>query len=252
MAHEAKLTLPEELLEAEPQRWFQRRTTLLATALPGLVYALIFFSRVGDLGLYVDDWGHMAQVAIQPFSQYARSWPFDYRPFDGLPWLVLYHAFGAHVAAYYCLLFMVEYACSIMLFLVVHRLFGDWFLALATALLWMVYPSDPSNLWLTTFAYRFGGLFFLSAVWLLLRQDRRPASVTYWAAWVCCVLGLVSNELYLGFIALLPLFAGWEYRQSLKLAALRATPFVLAIAAYMAYLLTRVSTGGPIANCLAA
>jgi hypothetical protein len=211
-----------------------RFSTRLAALALALVYGVIFFSRAGQLGLYVDDWGQVAEVAFLPFTQYVHVWPFDYRPFEGLPWLVLYNVFGANVAAYYRLLFGVEYAISVVLFLVAVRLFGDWWLALACALLWALYPSDPSIFWLTTFAYRFGALFLLLTVWMLAGSFRRPR-LAYSAALLCTVLCLLSNELYLGLVLLLPVLAAWMVRQSPVHALARALPFLGAIASYLAY-----------------
>jgi hypothetical protein len=235
MAHQIR-AIPSQARPLTPAIVMSPRlATPVAAAVLALLYGVIFFSRAGQLGFYVDDWGHVAQAAIEPFTQYARAWPFDYRPFDGLPWLVLYHAFGANVAPYYCLLFAVEYAASVTLFLVVRRLVGDVSLAFACALLWTVYPSDPSIFWLTTFAYRFGALFFLLAVWLLVAVNRGRDRLTYWAACLCCILCLFSNELYLGLTTLLPLLAAHLWGRSPLRAIAKAFPFVLAIASYLAY-----------------
>lgn len=64
----------------------------------------------------------------------------------------------SHIAVYYCLLFLVEYATAVLVFLTARRLVGESSLALACALLWAVYLSDPSTMWLSTFAYRFGAM----------------------------------------------------------------------------------------------
>jgi hypothetical protein len=184
-----------------------RHPSALAATSLALLYGLVYFSRVGQLGLYVDDWDHVAQVAFTPFNQYVRAWPFDYRPFEALPWLLLYHVFGVHLSGYYCLLFTVEYATSLTLFLVARRLIGDTSIALACASLWSVYPSDPSVFWLTTFAYRFGALFFLLAMLLLLRAPHSFPRNAYWMAVLCAGLCLLSNELFLGFVVMLPILA---------------------------------------------
>jgi hypothetical protein len=208
----------------------------LAMASLGAVYALLFFAHIGHLGLYVDDWDKVNTAVTTPFLAQLTSWPMDYRPFDPLPWIVVVHVFGPHISGYYTVLFATEYLASILLFLVVRTVARSVPLALVCAVLWALSPADPSVFWLTTYAFRLGAMFLLGAFALLLDATPLRGGSAYWGAWLCLLLCLASNELFLGLAALLACVPLARDRSaSLARRAAASLPFVGVITCYVAY-----------------
>jgi hypothetical protein len=201
-----------------------------------VVYVLVFIRHAPALGLYVDDWGELESANRLPFSVLLRSWPMDYRPFESIPWIVLSRAVGPHLVPYYLLLFSLGYASSLLLFVAIRRLTGEPLFALLSALLYAVSPSDPSVFWLTTFAYRFASAFFLLALVLLIVDTSLPNGLQYLGSLFFAVMCLASNELFLGWLAVLPFIALWRHRCGERtLSVWRAAPFGAIIVLYVAY-----------------
>jgi hypothetical protein len=221
---------------ASPVWSLEPAVSLVAVAVSLLVlHAAVFLIRAGQLGLYVDDWGYLQAVTTHSAVDLFTTFPMDYRPLEVLPWLVLVRAFGTHLVAYYAVFFALRYGTSMLFYLFARRLTGNSIVAVGCAVLWSVYPSDTSVLWLTSFAYRFGTAFILASATLLLVARSSRARTPYWAAVLCCVLCLLSNELFLGLCASLPVLAWWQSTSTLWRRAWRAVPFAVAICAYLLY-----------------
>jgi hypothetical protein len=223
-------TVPARLWAAERLQSFPAALATLA-----VLHAAVFLVRIGQLGLYVDDWDHLHGVMTIPVSSLLTTFPMDYRPFDELPWLILGRTFGTNLVPYYLVFFALRYVTSILLYLFARKLSGSSLFALGCALVWSVYPSDTSVFWLTSFAYRFGAAFLLASATLLVISPSWRTRTAYRAAVLCCMLCLLSNEIFLGLCACLPALAWFESRAPLSRRIRQAFPFVIAIFAYLAY-----------------
>lgn len=207
----------------------------MALALAAL-HAWVFVRHASRLGLYVDDWGQLSSVRSASLRALAGTWPLDYRPFEALPWVVLSHLAGPRLVPYYLLLFGLNFLSSLLLFLVVRRLTGLFPVAAACAAIYAVAPSDPSVFWLTTFAYRFGSVFFLLALLLLLSSSSPPGRVRFAASILSAALCLASNELFLGWVAVLaPVAALYGVYGTRRKSLRRSLPFVILTVAYVGY-----------------
>ncbi len=212
-------------------------TLLAAVGVLTLLYGAVYGRHAAGLGLVTDDWGHLHDaVAGYAFAGLLHTWPTDYRPFEMAPWILAYAVFGHALTWYYGLLFAVEYLTAVVLLVLVRTLSGSALLGLAVAALWAVYPADNAVFWLTSFAYRTGALFLVLALTLLLLPRRRTGGLAYGSAVLCCLLCLLSNEIYLGLASALPLVAAWTARDHALTARVgRAAPFVLTLGAYLTY-----------------
>lgn len=201
------------------------------------LYGFLYFAHVERLGLYADDWLELDIVARAPLSHLAQSWPIDYRPFEGIPWILLYRLAGTHLSIYYAGLFAVEFSSSVFVFFVSRRLTGESALALLCSALWAVYPGDASVFWLTTFAYRCGALFYVCSVFLLFaRTSGRTYALAYAGSVASCCACLLCNELYLGLLTTLPILSVMRWWRVSRLGAIaRGLPFAMLIFTYTVY-----------------
>ena len=201
-------------------------------SLLALIYAVAYLGRVPVPGLYRDDWSHLQLVfAGESWRTLFYTWPTDYRPFESLPWFVWTGLFGTNVARYYDTLFAICYLNAILLYLCLARLTKSRSLALATAVLWAIFPADGSVFWLSAIAYRVGMLFFLVAL-LVLVTPLRASTAWQWVAVAGAALSLVSNEIFLGLVAVLALAAA----RSAPADGLRqARPYLTVAALYLLY-----------------
>lgn len=214
----------------------ERAGILAAVAALTVLYGAAYFSHASALGLYTDDWWHLFDAASYSFRALLHTWPADFRPLEMAPWILAYPIFGHALVWYYGLLFVIEHLTALVLFALVRALSGSIMLGLAAAALWAVYPADNAVFWLTSFAYCTGALFLLLAVALLVLPGNRRSHLAYWSAVPCCLLCLLSNEIYLGLAGVLPLVAMWvAWNRRWITRLVRAVPFVLVLGAYMAY-----------------
>ncbi len=213
----------------------RRVSHLCSMALLMLLWLILYARHAGELGLYSDDWWHLRTAVTVPFRTLITTWPLDYRPFEMLPWIWFHAAFGQSYALYYLSYLAIVLATSLLLYLLIDRLTGRTILAFSGAALWLVYPSDLSVLWLTTIAYRLSFLFLLAGLMLLvMRPALSPAR--FGASVACCALCLMGNELFLGLLLLLPLVAAAvPPATGTRGRLLRATPYLMLMAAYVAY-----------------
>ncbi|HXT34929.1 MAG TPA: hypothetical protein VN837_05070, partial [Chloroflexota bacterium] len=168
------------LLKATPRAWH-----LASVAVLVILWVLLYFRHVGDLGLYSDDWGHLQIAETDSFRAMIGNWPMDYRPLEELPWVLFHAVFGQGYGWYYAVLFRIGLVTALLLYVLVNRVTGQPLLALGAAILWTVYPADLSQFWLSGIHFRLGLLFW--GLGLVLLTDRRiPANRGYVGALVCC------------------------------------------------------------------
>ena len=197
------------------------------------IFLAVYLQRLPQLGFYSDDWAHLVEARV-PAAALVRDWPFDFRPFEMLPWMLARPLWGTTTGWYYAALILVELAAALTLFALLRDLLHRTLLPLAAALLYAVYPADDSMFWLTSIHYRTAALFLLLGLYLLVgpRAGRR---LPFIGALACCACCLAGNELYLGLALALPLCAALipPARPVARLA--RAAPFLALIALYLAY-----------------
>jgi hypothetical protein len=157
----------------------------------------LFFVSLPWLGLLNDDWFRYATAANDWQRLFTGSTTWQ-RPLEGVAWLAAHRLFGTYIPGFYALLFLVQLLSSGILFLTLGKTFGDrWGFAFATSALFLVFPTDQSKFWLSTFAYRFGTLFIILSTFFGMPSRSEKGWLSSGLSILCYGLAILNNELFL-------------------------------------------------------
>lgn len=155
--------------------------------------------------LYSDDW---VQVIHGPLVNEPRIFDiFDNRPMRMAPFYFQYQLLGLNVQSYYWLLALSHLliALALFTFLSLFDRFRRHHFALIVTLLFMVYPTDYSRMWLNHWHYSSAFLVFAIAALLFARF----AHLGGWPKLLIAIVGLFASLLiyegHLGLVLLLGL-----------------------------------------------
>lgn len=180
---------------------------LLLAALLLLVWTAIVFGSPAGLGLYHDDWFHLHDVALGDEEAWDATSP---RPLHLAPWKALGAAFGSWLPGYYLALFGLQGLTAVMIYGLV-RLWFPFTPALLVAALFVSWPADASEYWLSTLPARASLFLVIGAilsveVWRFRRVGRTPLSLCL-AATALAGFALFLYELPLGLVVVWPAVA---------------------------------------------
>ena len=210
----------------------------LGLAALGIFSLPIFFVSIQWLGLYSDDWFHLA-TAAKHWQHLFIGWGTWPRPVEGVFWLGSYTLFGTYLPGYYVLLFSIQVMSAGALFLTLIDVLPDkWELALVTSVLFLVFPTDQSRFWLSTQGYRLGTLFLLLSAYLAGRWRGRKARLNSTFSIIFYGLSIFTNEIFLPLL-IVPALIRWRGQgRSLKVLLKVSLPYVAVLALYAIYRLT--------------
>jgi len=194
----------------------------------------VYYIAAPWLGLISDDWTHF-RTALTHWQGLFTGWTTWQRPLEGVAWVLARTLFGTYLPGYYVLLFTLHLLAAWLLFLTLARIFpARWDLAFVSSTLFLVFPSDQSRFWLSTFAYRLGLVFLLLSVYLAVGARGRWG-IAGVLSLVCYLCAILSNEIFLplGLVPVL-LLAHARPRRWRAIAG-SALPFALVLAGYGAY-----------------
>ncbi len=118
-----------------------------------------------------------------------------YRPTQNIYYLFIFQAFGYSKTAFHAGNIILHLLNSLMLFVVLIRLFGSRPWAWATSLLWALHPTHVEAIgYISGTADPMGLLFFLLALWVLPLADFKRQWKSLFLAWILFVLSLLSKE----------------------------------------------------------
>ncbi len=122
-------------------------------------------------------------------------------------WLACSRLFDLRLPLYYALLFAIQIASACTLVWIMSELLpGRLVLPYLAGVFLLIWPTDQTRLWLSTYAYRFGLLCLLNSVVLSLRSVRRRSRWCVALSVEVYALAILSNEIYLP-LAVAPILA---------------------------------------------
>jgi len=183
-------TTQSETPKTPLSRWIA--VLILMIAFASLAYGLFFAPS-----LYSDDWGQNIERIIRGNAQWADF--SQLRPLMFVPFLIQYHLFGINVTANYLVLWLLYIAIAILLWRIIAlfpALGGDSFACL-TALLFLVYPTNYTHMWLVmTNLYSAMLLSLVSAYFLARYASGRSVSYLLLSSvFLALSLGIYDGQL---------------------------------------------------------
>lgn len=156
-------------------------------------------------------------------ASHDSSLEFDRRPVTGLSMLLNFKIAGLNPAGYRIINVLLHFLTGIALAGVVSRIAlrfqakrGQW-LSLGVAVLWLLHPLNTGAV---SYIYQRSevlmSLFFLLAVWSLLKAGKDGRRSWLWISGACAVFSVLSKEVGLTLIAALPLVDRLVHFQSMK------------------------------------
>ncbi len=118
-----------------------------------------------------------------------------YRPTQNIYYLFIFQAFGYSKVAFHLGNIILHLVNSLLLYMVLMRLFGSRSWAWASSLLWALHPTHVEAIaYISGTADPMGLIFFLLALWVMPFANFKKHWKALVAAWILFVLSLVSKE----------------------------------------------------------
>lgn len=208
--------MPERLRPHLP--WI---AVLLATAAAYSAVAAFQFAYDDNLVIVHNEWIRSWRFLPQYFTHHVFAYnrtltPRYYRPLF-LVWLRLgYALFALHPGGWHLFNLALHLTATALLFAVVRLLSRDTRVAFVTALIFGLHPAHSESVaWINGAPDPLVAIFFLLALWFVLRDIERPSPLTFACALIAFTAALLTKELAVVLPALVLLWI-WLRRGELS------------------------------------
>ncbi|HEY9785665.1 MAG TPA: hypothetical protein V6D17_09710 [Candidatus Obscuribacterales bacterium] len=227
---------------------WKRDPVWLALACIVLMELVAFGLWIKEVGVYLDEWIYFGrahfgdQSLLGLFSQAFTNPKIIVRPLNAIHLGTIYYLVKEQPLLYHASNALVEAAAGCFLFLSIRRLFADWRLSLASALLFIVYPShDETHYSIVAFTLGMGVALFAASFWLFIKGVQEGKNGLIGLSGFVYALSLFEYELCLPFYALFPAVAflnckyrrGMTFSRALKSALLAQIPVLIAALSFV-------------------
>jgi hypothetical protein len=225
---------------------FLRRHHFLAVlAFLTLLEVLTFGDIVSKIGFYLDDWNMVRELHFGPrqplemIRTYMLTDPkIIPRPVEALHFALSYMAFGVKPLGYHVLNGIMEIAVAFMAYVVVHRMCASKVLALLSASIFLLYPiHDSTHYWVVASSTTLSMLLFLASMYCHIEANSRSNPWLFAATYLLFALSIFNYECYLPLFPISIAAALYVTPRPdwLKRGLIQAIPYILSIAAVLAY-----------------
>ncbi len=159
------------------------------------------------LGLVGDDWWFLAHLAENNFlaAQFEAN---PARPMVAYLWYGLWQIFGLNLWVYYLLSFTVQWLASLLIFVLLRRIF-QWAPArsMTAAAFFLLYPADTAHIYLSTLSTRVCVLLAVAGAiaWFYANMHSSRSKLLIASSLLLMALSLLAYETPLFLLALMPI-----------------------------------------------
>lgn len=186
------MSIKNIIKKTEPYAW------LIVLFVVSLVYILDprFFTNPP---LRSDDWNMLVEPTV--FGSFSLVDLTNRRPFMMALYALVSPIFQLHITLYYVLNWLLILVSSVVVYGIVHSAFERYrWLALPTALVFLIYPANYARTWLVIQINTFALLLALIAIWLIVRYLKSGKAWKLVLANILILLSLGTYEAGLGLI----------------------------------------------------
>jgi hypothetical protein len=163
--------------------------------------------------LFSDDWSWV----IEP-NQFKPSYWINITDRRPLTWAIFKISsllFGFKIHYIYVALTIIHILWTIVLYLLLMELLKKEYaeFAIVTSILFLVYPTDYTRMWLTMLAIHIVMLLTLTYMYCLLKYLKEKKFIYYIVAFICLILSIGIYEAQIGIMCVWPLFLLVLYRK---------------------------------------
>ncbi len=163
-----------------------------------VVVNLIAFGLFFEPALFVDDWSQgINRVVLNNARWLDLS---NRRPLLFTPFLIQSRIFGLNIVAYYLVLWFFHILVAGLLYGILNRfsLMRRYSAGIMVSLLFLVYPTNYTNMWLTTIHIFYAAVLTLGYGYLLLLYTEKGNWLVFVLAILCLVISFGFYEAQLG------------------------------------------------------
>ncbi len=198
---------------------------------PFLVLAALAFLANGLFfvpALYADDWTNGIEMLVNGSAQWVDV--SNRRPLLSAPFLLQYRLFALNVSGQYLVIWFLYVVMAFLVYQIVSRfpLLRQHSFSLVVALLFLVYPTNYTHMWLTMLHIYLGFVLTLLYGYLLLRFAENGRWSILALALACLLISFGLYEGAIGLAAVWPLVLLFRFRQTrLSVRVSLITPLLL-------------------------
>lgn len=213
-----------------------------------LIEIITFGVNVKRVGVYQDEWIYFSELHFIPHTLtnliLTLFWDprMIVRPLEALHFGPLFFLVWERPLWYHLVCYSVEFIGGCFLFLALCRLCSNRGVALAVAVLFLVYPThDATHYYITASGEQLSASFFTLSLWLFLKgMDESRVRLLWWSAFAY-FLSIYNYEQTLPLVVIYPLLYFLQLKSArrqltnLKSFVIYQFPFALVAASMVAY-----------------
>ena len=194
---------------------------------------------------FIKDWAFWPQLLTQDFLAGADDISKCWRPLLSTVFAIEWHLWANWTPGWHAVTILLHIADSILLFLLIKTVFKNHWLALLTALMFLMHPAQTQTVVYPAgmgdplaSLFTFSGLFFFAQS--LASKKPTPHNPNYWLALVCYPLALLSRESSIMLVAFIVLIITKEIflpppstQKDWKASFLSILPFAIIASEYL-------------------